>query len=392
MKKNLVLVLGLVFLLYPIASCDPEDELNSLKISESPAIINTENRIAPEGQVYDKAQIDAASCDEIESTPLYGGKDIEVGLVHLSNSDEFVFITYDLTNTSWSLQETHLYIGPEQDIPYTKAGNPKIGNFPYHAQQDDTNKKEFSYAIPIGEFEDCMVIIAHAVVQKDDEPEREETAFAFDSNNELPGSRWGWYMDYCLHECEDGAENGDEEDHNDQDSANNQENTGNEPANGFDLDCLESYAFHFADKKDAHCFLSSGFDQWGWSNQVFYNPLMNYVTGYVLNFPLLASAYQCDIRNSLEVGYITVRITGGDGRFTAELDVHVTDQTYDLQAFDMYVGTEKYPLDNSMNQTVLPEFYNYHESLNGTRRLTLHNITWPSNAYFIARGILCPAN
>ena len=119
---------------------------------------------------------------------------------------------------------------------------------------------------------------------------------------------------------------------------------------------------------------------------------MNYVTGYVLNFPLLASAYQCDIRNSLEVGYITVRITGGDGRFTAELDVHVTDQTYDLQAFDMYVGTEKYPLDNSMNPTVLPEFYNYHESLNGTRRLTLHNITWPSNAYFIARGVLCPAN
>jgi len=380
MKKNLVLVLGLVFLLYPIASCEPEDELNSLKTSESPAILNTENRIAPEGQVYDKEQIDAASCDEIESTPLYGGKDIEVGLVHLSNSEGHVFITYDLANTSWSLKETHLYIGPEQDIPYTKAGNPKIGNFPYQTQQDDTNKKEFSYAIPIGAFDDCMVIIAHAVVQKDDGSQREETAFAFDDNNVFPGSRWGWYMDYCLHECEDSAENGDEENLNDQESTI------------FDLDCLESYAFHYADKTDAHCFLDSGFDQWGWSNQVFYNPLMNYVTGYTLNFPLLASAYQCDIRNSLEVGYITVQVTGGDGRFEAELNVHITDQTYDLQAFDMYVGTEKYPLDNLSSPTVLPEFYNHHESLNGTRRLTLNKIAWPSNAYFIARGLLCPAN
>ena len=386
MKKNLVLVLGLVFLLYPIASCEPEDELNSMKSSESPTTLSTDNRIIQEDQSLDKEQIETVSCDEIESTTLYAGQDIEVGLVHISNSSDKIFITYDLTHTTWSLQETHLYIGSEQEIPYTKSGNPKIGNFPYHAEQSETRKKEFTYAIPTGELEDCMVIIAHAVVQRDDHSDQEETAFAFESGNEFPGSRWGWYMDYCLQECEDVIENEDEE------NPDNQDYTTNDSSNVSDLDCLESYAFHSVNQSDANCFLSSGFEQWGWTNQVFYNPQMNYVTGYVLDFPLLASAYQCDIRNSLEVGYIRVRVTGGDGRFTADVDVHITDSTYDLRAFDMYVGTDKYPLDNSLNQTVLPEFYNYHETLSGTRILTLSDIPWPSNAYFIGRSELCPAN
>lgn len=384
MKKNLVLVLGLVFLLYPVASCEPEDELNSLKNSEFPIQINKESQLKIPPSTFDKKQAEADSCGDTESTPLYASKDIEVGLVHISNSENEIFVTYDLSDSTWSLAETHLYIGPEADIPYA-SGNPKIGYFPYHAGQNKDNGKEYTFVIPKNELDTCLVIIAHAVVERDDEPDSQETAFAFDNSNEFPGSRWGWYMDYCMHECEDMSENGDEENSNSLESSNT--NSSNES----NLDCLESYAFYSANQSDANCFLSSGFDQWGWTNKVFYNPQMNYVTGYVLNFPLLASAYQCDIRNSLEVGYITVRVTGGDGRFTAEMDVHVTDQTYDLQDFDMYVGTEKYPLDSSMNQTVLPEFYNYHESLIEVRRLTLYNVAWPSNANFIARALLCPA-
>ena len=134
-----------------------------------------------------------------------------MGLVHLSNSEDKIFVTYDLTHTSWSLAETHLYIGAEQEMPGANSGSPNLGKFTYHAVQDDANKKEFSFVIPIDEFEECIVIVARAVVQKDDESDRTETAFAFDSNNELPGSRWGWYMDYCLHECEDMTESEDGE-------------------------------------------------------------------------------------------------------------------------------------------------------------------------------------
>ncbi len=393
MKKNLVLVLGLVFLLYPLASCEPEDELNSLKTSESPTTFKSAGSLDPKVQTYNKEQIASVSCDEIESTPLYTGHDIEVGLVHLSNSDDYVFVTYDLTHTSWSLQETQIYIGAEKDIPYSTSGNLNVDDFSYQARQDDASKKEFSYAIPIEQFEDCMVIIAHAVVQKDNDSGPTESTFAFDSNNEFSGNQWGWYMDYCLHECEDKAENGDQASPIQQKTAEGEEDSSShDTIVGTGPDCLEAFAFHSASQSDAHCFLSSGFDRWGWSNQVFYNPQMNYVTAYVLDFPLLASAYQCDIRNSLEVGYITVRVKGSDGQFTAELDVHVTDQTYDIKSFDVYVGADKYPLDSASQVTVLPEFYNYHESVSGTRRLTMYDIPWPSNTYFIARGLLCPAN
>ena len=113
MKKNLVLVLGLVFLLYPIASCEPEDELNSMKSSESPTTFSTDNRIIQEDQSLDKEQIETVSCDEIESTTLYAGQDIEVGLVHISNSSDKIFVTYDLTHTSWSGDAKHLTTGIE---------------------------------------------------------------------------------------------------------------------------------------------------------------------------------------------------------------------------------------------------------------------------------------
>ncbi len=386
MKKNLVLVLGLVFLSYPFASCESEDELNALKTDDSPATVPIQNQLSTSDQTYDKQQLETLSCDDVETTTLYAGQNIEVGLIHISNSAETLFVTYDLTHSSWSLKETHLYLGAEEDIPYGKAGNPKIGHFPYAAQRSETNPKEYTYAIPLAALEECFVIIAHGVVEKDNQLDQVETAFGFDDSNQFPGSRWGWFMDYCLQECDDTDESGDEEVFVEEGVEDEIENSLSEE------DCLESYAYHFSDQSDAQCFLASGFDQWGWTNQVFYNPLMNYVSGYVLEFPLLASAFQCDIRNSLEVGYVTVRISGGDSRFTANIDVVVTDSTYDLRAVDIYVGQEKYPLDPDLAPTISPEFYNYRETLTDTRILNLTGIPWPVNAHFIARSLLCPVN
>jgi hypothetical protein len=120
---------------------------------------------------------------------------------------------------------------------------------------------------------------------------------------------------------------------------------------------------------------------------------MNYITGYVQRFPLLASAFQCDIQNSLEVGYVNLKVTGGDGRFYAEMEVILTDSTYDLEEFDLYVGTDRYPLDNSQNATVLPEFYGtINASSIGSKSYYTGTIPWPSNSNFIARAVICPAN
>lgn len=385
MKKNLRIVLGLVFLLYTFASCDPEDEPNALKNNDSPVTISEKEQIQLQPHSYDRKQIIELSCDEIESTTLYAGQHLDVGWVHISNSEDMIFVTYDLNHTSWSLQETHLFIGSEEDIPYTKSGNPKIGHFPYHEEQDDTSSKEYTFAVPKVETEGCVVIIAHAVIENDGDVRSTETAFAYGHENEFPGKRWGWFIDYCLQECDDIDENADSE------AQSGYYEAFDQGSNYWNADCLESYAFNSTDRSDSHCFLSDDFDMWGWTNQLFYSQQMNYVTGYRQSFPLLASAYQCDISNSLEVGYVTLRITGGDGRFMAEVEVFITDDTYDLQDFDLYVGAERYPLDNSQNPTILPEFYTYHESSFDAEFFSLGSIPWPSNANFIARAILCPA-
>ena len=387
MKKNLVLVLGLVFLLYPIVSCEPEDELNSMKSSESPIQINKASQIDLKPRFLDRDQIKAASCDDIESTTLYSSQNLEVGLLHISNSDSELFITYDLSDTTWSLSETHLYVGKEADIPYD-SGNPKVGYFPYHSGPIEGKDKEYTFVIPKGDLDTCLVIIAQAVVQRDDRTDLKETAFGYGHENNFPGDEWGWYIDYCMQECDDKHENEDKQEVSSVDPGSTE--------TGFSEDwmedCLESYAFNSKEQADSQCFLSDGFDQWGWTNQLFYSQPMNYVTGYVHNYPLLASAYQCDIRNSLEVGYLTITITGNEGGFQATAEVTITDETYDLQSFDLYVGTKRYPLNDSGEVTLSTEFFNHRAA--GIRRkiLKIESIPWPINANFIARGLLCPAN
>jgi len=386
MKKNLRIVLGLVFLFQAIASCEPEDEINALKTNDSPIIISEKDQVDPAAGTYDIERVEEDSCDEIESTTLYAGQEMDVGWVHISNSEDYLFVSYDLNHTSWSLQETHLYVGSEQGIPRTQARNPKIGHFQYHSEQDESHRKEYLYAIPSADLDECLVIVAHALVENDEDARHTETAFGYGHGNAFSGSRWGWFIDYCLQECEDMEENGDDE----SDDTEAFDEGPYTPFPDWGTDCLVGYAFNSTDPTDSHCFLSDGFEQWGWSNQMLYDPRMNYVSGYVQNFPLLASAFQCDISNSLEVGDVEVRLTGGDGRYQAEVRITITDTTYDLEDFNLYVGTERYPLDDNQNSTIRVEYFDYGATSLGTREYSTGQIPWHANSNFIARAVLCP--
>jgi len=199
MKKNLVLVLGLVGMLYTSVSCETDDELNSLKNIDLPIKIKTQKADEVQHGTLSKDQVESLSCDDLGSTTLYVNKDLEVGLVHISNSENELFVTYDLRNTSWSLTETHLYVGAEENMPFN-SGIPQIGEFPYHSTQSAKNAKEYTFVIPRNELDTCLVIIAHAVVQRDDQDDQSENAFGFGYENSFPGDYWGWFIDYCMQE------------------------------------------------------------------------------------------------------------------------------------------------------------------------------------------------
>ena len=392
MKNNLCIVLGLSFLLSSLTSCEPEDELNALKTSDSTIEINPSSQLQVESKSYDREQIESVSCDAIETTILYAGQDIDIGYVHISNSEKELYIQYDLSQTSRSLIETHLYVGNQEDIPYTNSGNPKIGHFQYHATQDYSNNKSYIYSIPLEDLDDCFVVIAHAVVSGSDKNQGTETAFGY-GKHEFSGNRWGWYMDYCQQECEDAGENGDDESFDGSTGGNETDSsvgfTGID--NGFD-DCIEGYAFNAANQADSRCFLSDGFEQWGWTNQVFYDYRANYVTGYSQNFPLLASAFQCDISNSLEVGYLSLTVTGGDGQYYADMEFVITDLTYNLEDIDLYVGNRAYPLDGSNNPSISTDLFNYMASSVNSKNHLFKDVPWPAEANFIGRVTVCPTN
>ena len=70
------------------------------------------------------------------SAVLYAGKDINVGELQVWNDAENLYVKYVL-DSDWCLTEYHLHVATSLgDIPQTKKGNPKPGQFAYKAEYD----------------------------------------------------------------------------------------------------------------------------------------------------------------------------------------------------------------------------------------------------------------
>jgi len=102
------------------------------------------------------------------------------------------YLTYDC-----DILETHLWYGTDlEDVPRTGSGNPKIGQFPEIPTVFSSD--EVIYELPISSGETYFVL-AHAVV--DCPCMGEETAWGegpfstmFSENQDIFGSRWGYYI------------------------------------------------------------------------------------------------------------------------------------------------------------------------------------------------------
>ncbi|GAH62258.1 unnamed protein product, partial [marine sediment metagenome] len=118
---------------------------------------------------------------EAESFPLYAGQDWEVGEVLVWNDEEQLCVKYvldpDIFADGWGLTETHLAVATSlEGIPTNKAGNPKVGNFPFGNDELGGVAEDGPYCIDFGEEEgeldvecgDELVIAAHAVIEKED--------------------------------------------------------------------------------------------------------------------------------------------------------------------------------------------------------------------------------
>lgn len=390
MKKKISIVISLFLLLLIHTSCDQEEQINSSKSVDSEITIDKSAQIPFESTTLKKDEIAENSCDDPVETILYAGQHIVVGKVYISNDDENVFVTYDVSSSNWWLQETHLYVGDIDDAPFGNTGNPKIGHFPYHGDHDLI--KEYTFTIPLDQLEDCFSVISHAVVvQKENgSVSSKETAFGH-GDNEFDGSRWGWFLDFCEQSCEkdgDGENSGNEDplEGNGEEENNGQTGTTDEKQ----LDCMDAYAFNSASESNAYCFEDDGFNTWGWTNKINYSNDFYRLPSVVQIFPIYASAYGCDISQGVQIGQVEVTISAGDSEAMAKISYVISDKDLTLTDLNLYVGTDAYPSDSNDQQTIAFEYFNYSLSDFGIDQ-SINNIPWPlQDMYFIAHARVCP--
>jgi len=133
---------------------------------------------------------------------------IEVGTITIIDDGTTITVKYEITETGWLIDETHLYVGPEEDIPANNGGNPKIGQFPYGGEYDP-GLTSVTIVISGDDYPECgFVVAAHAAVSTDTEDEtawgygRHEgycdqdgaDGISFTDSPYYGGSRWGWYI------------------------------------------------------------------------------------------------------------------------------------------------------------------------------------------------------
>lgn len=140
-------------------------------------------------------------CGTTTVVTLYGGKTINTGTVTVYNDDAHLFVVFSTTG-GWQLVETHLAIAASlADIPQTKSGNPKVGNFPYNTIHNPP-VTEYTYVIALDTLPDSFVVAAHAVVQLVDssgQVTQQETGWG--NGSPFPGKNWAMYFSYTKQKC-----------------------------------------------------------------------------------------------------------------------------------------------------------------------------------------------
>ena len=127
----------------------------------------------------------------------------------------------------------------------------------------------------------------------------------------------------------------------------------------------------------ATCFLSLGFDKWGWTN----GPL----GPGTYEFQLWGGAAGCDLSKGTLVGWLTVSYDGS----AAVVTYHMYDDNY-MTATHLYVGSERMPRDKKGNETTSPGQYPYvHGSLSNASTDTYTVTGLSGSIYVVAHALTC---
>lgn len=309
----------------------------------------------------------------VQVQTLYAGQTIDAGTVSITVTGDNLVVTFT-TRDGWSLDETHLWIGTSlTDMPQTRKGTPKIGNFPYHSgslngatsYSETIALSALNFACP--QDDTTYYVAAHAVVSKTDSSGavQTETGWA-DGVSFVDKGMWGTYFSIVL-TCHCG---------------------GDQPPVVLGS-CETAFAYsggtNAADEDITTSFLdidedqdgNGDFNRWGWTN----GP----VGPGSYSWDIYAGAGQSDISKGTLVGVLNLYYDG----FTATVD-YLMFGPYLLDETHLYVGNDILPRDVNGLYTVAPGQYpTIHGSLGGVSSDSYVISGLSGEIYVVAHGVSC---
>lgn len=286
---------------------------------------------------------------------LYAGQNIDAGTVCVSVDGENLVITYE-TKDGWELTEAHLWLGENlADMPQTRKGNPKIGNFPFNSG-NITGQTTFSFSISTAELggepylcDKTIFVAAHAALRKDngDGTYQTETGWA-DGDKFVERGSWATFFSFTFVCTDDPPE---------------------------EKDCETAFALG----DFGTCFIGSQWldaNRWGWTN----GPLS--AGSYLMN--IYAGAGQCDISKGTLVGELQVEYNGTSATVT-----YVMYEGFTMDETHLYIGNEPFARDKNGEFTVAPGQYGNIHDLEDASSDTFTISGLSGDIYIVAHAVAC---
>lgn len=135
---------------------------------------------------------------------IYAGQTIDVGNLIVYNDAQNLYVTYEINNTNYYIDQAHLWVGVDPTlVPKTQNGTPIPGQFPYKVENLPTTTTVYTFTIPLTDVivdlstfcDKQLYIYAHAAL-KGLNGAGDETAWSY--GTPFGGPRWGWFSTYTV--------------------------------------------------------------------------------------------------------------------------------------------------------------------------------------------------
>lgn len=293
---------------------------------------------------------------------LYAGQNIDAGSVSVQITAQNLVVTYQTTGL-WKLGSAALWVGTTSTgYPQTKTGNPVPGKFPYKSGTL-TNATSYQFIVSLATLgftcphaNAIYFMMAHADLYRTnyDGSISRETGWS-DGDRVVERGNWATMSSFELTcDCDDGG-------------------------GGGEKTCETAFGY---DSEQADCFLTHGFQRWGWTN----GPYNLYAGAPAETLAFYAAAGQCDLSKGSLAGMVTMSYANN-----LVTIIYNTQQTgWTLRETHTYLGSGMFPM-NKGQETVAPGQYPYiHENLNDATSDTVRiNMTPYGYYYLIGHGVVC---